>query len=321
MLTVGDINELVVPLAPPAEQRRIVAKLTELLGKMDACQQRLAKIPVLLKRFRQSVLAAACSGRLTADWREKRTTDSTDNTDGSADLPRSWKSVEFWGLIADGPQNGLYKPASFYGDGTLIVRIDAFYDGTIAAWDELKRVRLTEKERKQFALRNDDILVNRVNSPKFLGKSALVRKLKEPCVYESNMMRLRLDVSRALPDYANRYLQSFSGLAELRKNAKHAVNQSSINQEDVKSALFNLPPLAEQQEIVRRVAGLFALADQIEARFQKAQAQVDKLTPSLLARAFRGHLVPQDPTDEPAEKLLERIHAQPESKVHRDARK
>ena len=70
---------------------------------------------------------------------------------------------------------------------------------------------------------------------------------------------------------------------------------------------FSLPPLAEQQEIVRRVEGLFALADQIEARFTKAKAQVDKLTPSLLARAFRGQLVPQDPTDEPAEKLLARI--------------
>ncbi len=64
---------------------------------------------------------------------------------------------------------------------------------------------------------------------------------------------------------------------------------------------------AQQREIVCRVEGLFALADQIEARFQKAQAQVDKSTPSLLAKAFRGQLVPQDPADEPASTLLERI--------------
>ena len=75
------------------------------------------------------------------------------------------------------------------------------------------------------------------------------------------------------------------------------------------------------REIVRRVEGLFALADQIEARFAQARAQVDQLTPSLLARAFRGQLVPQDPRDEPAEKLLERIHAQTKSKSQRDARK
>jgi type I restriction enzyme S subunit len=67
------------------------------------------------------------------------------------------------------------------------------------------------------------------------------------------------------------------------------------------------PPLAKQQEIVRRVEALFALADQIEARFTQARAQVDKLTPSLLARPFRGQLVPQDPTEEPASVLLERI--------------
>jgi len=64
---------------------------------------------------------------------------------------------------------------------------------------------------------------------------------------------------------------------------------------------------SEQQEIVRRVESLFALADQLEARLAKAQAQVDKLTPSLLARAFAGKLVPQDPNDEPAAKLLERL--------------
>ena len=68
------IEELELPLAPLPEQQRIVAKLETLLGKVDASQQRLAKIPVLLKRFRQSVLAAACSGRLTADWREENST-------------------------------------------------------------------------------------------------------------------------------------------------------------------------------------------------------------------------------------------------------
>jgi type I restriction enzyme, S subunit len=62
---------------------------------------------------------------------------------------------------------------------------------------------------------------------------------------------------------------------------------------------------------LHRVAGLFALADQLELRLAQARGQVAKLTPSLLARAFAGQLVPQDPTDEPAEKLLARIKASP----------
>jgi type I restriction enzyme S subunit len=69
-------------------------------------------------------------------------------------------------------------------------------------------------------------------------------------------------------------------------------------------------PLAEQQEILRRVEALFVLADQIEARYAKAKAHVEKLTQSILAKAFRGELVPQDPKDEPAEALLRRIRQQ-----------
>ena len=70
---------------------------------------------------------------------------------------------------------------------------------------------------------------------------------------------------------------------------------------------FILPPLEEQNEIVKRVEMLFKTADEIEARYKKAKKYVDKLTQSILAKAFRGELVPQDPNDEPAEKLLERI--------------
>jgi type I restriction enzyme, S subunit len=288
-----------ITLPPAPEQRRIVAKLEALLSKVDSCRKRLDRIPALLKRFRQALLAAACSGRLTADWRDSAT--------GAGVLPSDWQCVEFGAVIRHGPHNGLYKPQTSYGTGTPIVRIDAFYDGSITNWADLKRVRLEKLEIEQFALKDADILINRVNSPKFLGKSALVCRMPEPSVYESNMMRLRLDTSRTLPDYAILYLQSAQGLVELRKNAKHAVNQSSINQTDVRSALFALPPLPEQHEIVRRVDALFTLSDQIEARHARAKVHVDKLTQSILAKAFRGELVAQDPRDEPANVMLERI--------------
>lgn len=71
-----------------------------------------------------------------------------------------------------------------------------------------------------------------------------------------------------------------------------------------------LPSLQEQAEIVRRVEALFSIADRLEARYQSALASFDRLTPALLAKAFRGELVPQDPNDEPASVLLERIRAQ-----------
>ena len=74
---------------------------------------------------------------------------------------------------------------------------------------------------------------------------------------------------------------------------------------------FPLPPKAEQQEIVKRTNELFAFADQVEARYLKAKTHVDRLTQSILAKAFRGELVPQDPNDEPAAALLERLKSAP----------
>jgi restriction endonuclease S subunit len=82
---------------------------------------------------------------------------------------------------------------------------------------------------------------------------------------------------------------------------------SNLNLEILKSVPVSISSLPEQQEIVRRVEALFALADQIEARYTKAKAHVEKLTQSILAKAFRGELVPQDPNDEPASVLLEKI--------------
>lgn len=297
-----DIKQLCVLIPPIQEQRRIVAKLEQLLARVETARARLEHVPTLLKRFRQSVLAAACSGKLTEDWRG----DAYDEND----FPTGWKNVELGSLIVDGPQNGLYKPQSAYGSGTLILRIDNFYDGFIEPWDNLKRVQLTADEEASYLLYNGDIVINRVNSIKFLGKSGLVRGLTEPCVFESNMMRFRLDDETIDPEYAIIYLSSIIGLTKLRKNAKHAVNQSSINQSDVKQVAFNRPPIEEQQEIVRRVTALFAVAAAIEARYQKGKAHIDRLTQSLLAKAFRGELVPQNAEDESAEVLLARLQAQ-----------
>ena len=92
---------------------------------------------------------------------------------------------------------------------------------------------------------------------------------------------------------------------------KTGISESGVNltQGRFLSLYLSLPPLPEQAEIVRRVEALFAIADRIEARYAAALAAFDRLTPALLQKAFRGELVPQDPADEPASVLLERIQA------------
>jgi type I restriction enzyme S subunit len=109
-------------------------------------------------------------------------------------------------------------------------------------------------------------------------------------------------------EYGAHYVCSPSGQARLNSN-ETGIAQPHFNIGAMKTKAFPLPPLSEQ-EIVRRVELLFTLADQLEARFAKAQAHVGKLTQSLLAKAFRGELVPQDPNDEPASALLNRIRSE-----------
>jgi len=84
-------------------------------------------------------------------------------------------------------------------------------------------------------------------------------------------------------------------------------NQPNLNLSKIKAFPLPLPSLAEQEEVVRRVETLFAFAERLQRRYEATSAQVEQLTPSVLAKAFRGELVPQDPNDEPAEALLERI--------------
>ena len=154
----------------------------------------------------------------------------------------------------------------------------------------------------------------------FGGKILVVRSganTGDCCVFPRGMGKANcadLVVTRPLSglraEYGAQYVSSPIGQARLTLN-ETGIAQPHFNIGAMKKKAFPLPPLAEQHEIVHRVQQLFTFADQLEARFAKAQAHVDKLTQSLLAKAFRGELVPQDPNDEPAGKLLERIRAQP----------
>ena len=291
-----------VRIAPLNEQTRIANKLDELLAQVDTIKARVDAIPAILKRFRQSVLAAAVSGKLTEEWRD------------AEGLPPI-EQVDLGSLISYGPQNGLYKGKNFYGEGTRIVRIDGFYDGELVPWENMKRLQLEDEEFERWKLNVSDVLVNRVNSIEYLGKSAFVRDLPEPAVFESNIMRIQLDEVKACPQYIVLFLSSAIGLSRLRENAKRAVNQASINQQDVKNCVVEFPHIEEQKQIVQRVEQLCAFADQIEQRVKEAQARIDNLSQSILAKAFRGELVPQDPNDEPASELLERIRQEREVAV------
>ncbi len=250
-----------VPVPSLVEQRRIVDLLTRAEGivrlRREAQQKAAELIPAIF----------------------------SDMFGDPATNAKRWPVQPLGELLANGPNNGLYKHKSAYGSGTPILRIDAFYDGVVQDLGQLKRVRLDdENEQRRFALSEGDIVINRVNSPEYLGKSALIPPLTEPTVFESNMMRFTVNRSLVLPGFVIALLQQPASRRHFLANAKHAINQSSINQQDVKSLPVMLPPMQLQQSFARRVQSAESILTQQADALAKAQAAFN----ALLDRAFRA---------------------------------
>jgi type I restriction enzyme S subunit len=300
-LSSRDVLRIPFPLPPLNEQHRIVAKLEAVLGKVDACQQRLAKIPVILKRFRQAVLAAACSGRLTADWREEQ-----GRGEGEG-LPAGWVSHcvhEIAAEIRTGPFGSALHKTDYVIGGIPVINPMHIVSGKIVASTTVTISSETFKRLSDYALKKGDIILARRGE---LGRCAVVSQNEEGYLCGTGSAILRLK-KLAFPEYLKMVISSPETRTYL-SDGSVGTTMDNLNQRLFAALPLVLPPLSEQQEIVRRVEALFTLADQLEARYLKAKAHVDRLTQSILAKAFRGELVPQDENDEPAAALLERIRA------------
>jgi hypothetical protein len=284
-------------------------ELEELMAKVDASQKRLAKIPVILKRFRQSVLAAACSGRLTADWREENPTlIIVDQAleEGLPDIPESWNWVKLpetgemnRGKSRHRPRN---HPSLFGGPYPFIQTGDiAQSGGKIISHKQTYSKKGLEQSRLWPA---GTVCITIAAN---IAESAL---LTYPACFPDSVVGILANPKKAVAEYVEFFIRVAK--ADLSTFAP-ATAQKNINIAILNEVAVPLPPLPEQQEIVRRVESFFTLADQLEARYLKAKTHVDKLTQSILLMAFQGKLVPQDPDDEPASVLLERILSQKES--------
>jgi type I restriction enzyme S subunit len=273
--------ELQVPTPPRNEQLRIVEKLERLLDKVNVSGKRLARTSLLLKRFRQSTLYAGLTGSLTQDL---------NNGDG---LEFQERVVAEVCSFSQGVQVDLKNQFQNRQDGTVrFLRIIDFTQGTEAP-------RFIVDPGPRYHVLGKDLSMVRYGA----STGFICRGLEG--VIANNLFRI-------FPsgELESSYLYYFFKSDFFRRplaNSLQGVAMPAINFKFFKDVSIRFPSLSVQQEIVRRMEGLFALADQLEMRLVKARGQVDQLVPSLLARAFAGKLVPQDPKDEPASMLLERI--------------
>jgi len=255
-------------IAPQNEQKRIADKLVTLITKVDACRERLDRVPLILQRFRQAILSAATSGQLTEEWREERNiSDPVDKALGDILKVSSGKFLPAKDMAKDGTipvfgGNGIngYHNEGNVSEETLVIGRVGFYCGCVHMTPKLAWV-------------TDNALLVKHNENETL----------------------------------KRFLFFALQATDLRTNDSSTA-QPVISGQKIYSLKLVVPDIREQQEIVRRVETLFAYADRLEVRYTAGRAQVERLTPALLDKAFRGDLVPQDPNDEPAEELLERIN-------------
>lgn len=325
-------EESLILIPPLPEQHRIVDKIEELFTRLDAGVEAMKKIQLQLKRYRQSVLKAAFKGKLTEEWREAHKEELEPasvllekikakrkkngkykelpplDTSDLPVLPVGWEWVSLIELT-ESMKNGIYKPFQFYAnEGVACLRMYNIEDGSIV-WKDIKRMILSHEEMKEYELLEGDILVNRVNSRELVGKAASIPAGLESCVFESKNIRLRANSEYVLSKYISYWLR-LSGQYYFNSNAQQTVGMASINQKQLGTIPLPYCYINEQQKIVEEIERRFSVVDKIEGTIEQNLKQADRLRQSILKRAFEGKLVPQDPSDEPAEKLLERIKAE-----------
>lgn len=348
-LTKQQILDFEIPLPPLAEQKRIADKLEAVLGRVDACRARLDRVPDLLKRFRQSVLAAATSGQLTENWRKPSGDEySVDKLLAQANLLRQ-QEVQ----MANARQSLTrfkYKPAALIDLGNQTRGIDELFSlPPTWAWASVGQLTWAVADGPHFSPKyvqkedgvpfisgrnisyhgidfSDAKYISHSDHAEFQKRAkpeigdvlltkggttgiATVVSTSEDFSIWVHVALLKPVASLVDPRYLRDVLSAPYAYAQSQA-LTHGVGNQDLGLTRMVHIAVPLPPLPEQAEIVRRVEALFAMADWIEARVKAARARVERLTPASLSKAFRGDLVPQDPNDEPASALLERVRAQ-----------
>lgn len=298
-LGTSDGNRAPFRLAPLAEQKVIAEKLDTLLAQVDSAKARLEQITKILKRFRQSVLSAAVSGKLTEEWREERLLTIDD-----------WliTCVGNIAQVATGKTPKRTEP-KYWDNGSISWLTSSSTGNSITTSAEQFVTELALKECTLKLFGPGTLLLAMYGEGKTRGQVTEL-KLNAAC----NQACAAIIVIEEKVHRSFMKIRLMENYEETRKTAVGG-NQPNLNLNKVREISINLPSLEEQAQIVNRVEQLFAYADTIEKQVQAALLRVNNLTQSILAKAFRGELTAQWRAENPdlingensAEALLVRI--------------
>ncbi|NOH83869.1 type I restriction endonuclease subunit S [Vibrio sp. 03-59-1] len=297
------VEDYKINLPPLAEQKIIADKLDELLAQVESTKARLDAIPAILKSFRQSVLSAAVSGKLTEELtsQSKKLSDVASFQNGFAFKSGWFTKLDKWQVIKLGNIR----------DGHLFIENSPAYVSDDIANDFLK-----------FSPKKGDTLISMTGTrfKKDYGFGCLVGD-EEDILINQRVGRLVPTRTEIDPAFLNIFIRSNLFRDQFFEGETGGVNQGNVGSKHIMSVRIEVPKLSQQTEIVRRVEELFTFADKVGVQVNLAQDRVNNLTQSILAKVFRGELTadwraanPELITGEnSAEALLKRIKAEREA--------
>ncbi len=296
-----------IPLPPLPIQEQIAKLIDDVEGSRQHSGHALRKALRIIERFRQSILATACTGGLTADWREKNPDSSTveqaldarrgvrrqrQSHEAAVDLPLpELPDSYFVSSVGDAAvllEYGTSERADASAEaGIPVLRMGNIQDGRLNLRD-LKYRRL-DRELQGLLLEDGDLLFNRTNSPELVGKCAVFHGT-QPTSFASYLIRVRFSSDVALPDFVNYWINSAWGRVWASLAKTDGVSQSNINGSKLALMPLPLPPVEEQRVIVERASRMLETSEQLAKRVERAIKQVERSSQAVLTKAFRGEL-------------------------------
>ncbi|MCT4655192.1 MAG: restriction endonuclease subunit S [Cohaesibacter sp.] len=334
-LTLKTIGRQPVSVPPLAEQKRIVAKVEALSAKSARARTHLAQIENLVKRYKQAVLSKAFSGELTKDWRAgtphtniglalDRVRDDRKNSRKLSRrkpvreypierLPQDWAWISPDELASDsdysigiGPFGSNLVKADYRTNGVRLVFVRDIRTESFSLQGAVFVDQDKASELHQHVVDSGDLLITKMGDPP--GDTAIFPNNATPAIITADCIKLRPHSalsSSAYLYFAARTVVFQEQILSVTKGVAH----QKVSLDRFRQLAFPVAPLPEQTEIVRRIESAFAKIDRLAAEAKRALELTDRLDDAILAKAFRGELVPQDPDDEPASVLLDRIKA------------
>ena len=315
-LSSDTINNIEFPFPSLSEQKRIVSKIESIFAQIDATKMNLENIQLMLKRCRWSVLKHAFEGMLVPQNLDDKSTESllgmihrdfkNEKISKDSNLPKGWYSIKLEDQINIAARIGWrgLKKSEYTKNGALLLAVKdikkngrIYYDGVSNHLSDFRY-----EESPEIKIQKNDILITKDGT---IGKIGFVDTVPQKTTVNSSILIVRPS-KLIFPQYLFYYFRA-PNFQKIVRDKIQGTAVPHLFQHDIKKFQIDVAPLSEQKRIVSKIESIFDRIDAMENYTKSTLSQLDALKKSTLKQAFEGNLVPQDPNDEPAEILLEKI--------------